>query len=86
VLPAVRDIRRFGSAALDLCWVGAGRVSAYFESGLQPWDLAAGQLVAAEAGAELSGFEGGLPAGGMVVAAAPGLLRPLLSLLEDAVG
>ena len=42
VLPAVRDIRRFGSAALDLCWVAGGRVNGYYEWGLQPWDLAAG--------------------------------------------
>jgi len=47
----VRDIRRLGSAALDLCAVGAGRADAYVEEGLQPWDLAAGGLVATEAGA-----------------------------------
>lgn len=51
VLPLVRDVRRAGAAALDLCWVAAGRLDAYFERGLQPWDLAAGMLVAAEAGA-----------------------------------
>ena len=43
VLPEVRDIRRFGSAALDLCWVAGGRFDAYYEWGLQPWDLAAGR-------------------------------------------
>ena len=51
VLPTVRDIRRFGAAALDLCWVAAGRVNAFYELGLQPWDLAAGVLIAREAGA-----------------------------------
>ncbi|HEX9529739.1 MAG TPA: inositol monophosphatase family protein, partial [Acidimicrobiales bacterium] len=51
VLPRVRDIRRGGSAALDLCWVAAGRLDAFYERGLQPWDRAAGALVAAEAGA-----------------------------------
>jgi myo-inositol-1(or 4)-monophosphatase len=51
VLPAVRDMRRGGSAALDLCWVAAGRLDAFFERGLQPWDRAAGALIASEAGA-----------------------------------
>lgn len=51
VLPRVRDIRRGGSAALDLCWVAAGRLDAFFERGLQPWDRAAGALIAQEAGA-----------------------------------
>ena len=47
----MRDIRRIGSAALDLCAVGAGLIDAYYETGLNPWDLAAGWLVATEAGA-----------------------------------
>jgi myo-inositol-1(or 4)-monophosphatase len=51
LLYEVRDIRRMGSAALDLCAVAAGRVDAYVEEGLQPWDMAAGGLVATEAGA-----------------------------------
>ncbi|HEX4979977.1 MAG TPA: inositol monophosphatase family protein [Acidimicrobiales bacterium] len=51
LLPEVRDIRRAGAAALDLCWVAAGRLDAYYEWGLAPWDWAAGSLVAAEAGA-----------------------------------
>ncbi|MCI2240396.1 inositol monophosphatase [Paenibacillus sp. TRM 82003] len=70
LLPRVRDVRRVGSAALDLCWVGAGRLDAYYERGLKPWDLAAGALVAAEAGARVTGFDGG-PAGpeGVLVAA-----------------
>jgi len=50
LLPAVRDIRRGGSAALDLCWAAAGRVDAYFERGTAPWDRAAGLLIAHEAG------------------------------------
>lgn len=53
MLHEVRDIRRLGSAALDLCAVGAGRVDAYVEEGLNPWDMAAGGLVATEAGAVL---------------------------------
>jgi fructose-1,6-bisphosphatase/inositol monophosphatase family enzyme len=76
VLPAVRDIRRFGSAALDLCWVAAGRVDAFYEWGLQPWDRAAGVLIATEAGAEVDDLPGGT-----LMTAAPGLLAPLRALL-----
>lgn len=54
LLPEVRDIRRLGSAALDLCAIGAGRADAYVEEGLNPWDGAAGGLVATEAGARLA--------------------------------
>jgi myo-inositol-1(or 4)-monophosphatase len=53
MMPEVRDIRRLGSAALDLCWLGAGRIDAYVEEGLNEWDLAAGGLVAEEAGARV---------------------------------
>ncbi len=79
VIPAVRDIRRLGSAALDLCWTGAGRFDAYFEWGLNPWDLSAGALVAAEAGAvvQVLGYR-------LVVAAPPHLWDPLRGLLESA--
>jgi myo-inositol-1(or 4)-monophosphatase len=55
VLPAVRDIRRVGAASVDLCWLAAGRVDAYYERGLHPWDYAAGALVAREAGAVIGG-------------------------------
>ena len=50
LLPRVRDIRRLGSGALDLCSAAAGHVDAYYEQGLNPWDLAAGGLIATEAG------------------------------------
>jgi myo-inositol-1(or 4)-monophosphatase len=53
LLPRVRDIRRFGAAALDLCWTACGRFDAYYERGLQHWDLAAGTLIAARAGLEV---------------------------------
>jgi len=76
VLPAVRDIRRLGAASVDLCLVGAGRVDAYYERGLQPWDKAAGLLVAAEAGARFEDRSSGL-----VIVAAPGLFDPLRALL-----
>ena len=78
VLPNVRDIRRFGSAAIDLCWVAAGRFHGYYERGMNPWDVAAGRLIAEEAGAETAD----LPDGTIVVAA-PGLLPSLLNLLSS---
>jgi len=81
VLPEVRDIRRGGSAALDLCWVAAGHLDAFFESGLQPWDLAAGGLIAREAGATVTALEGAADAPPTIVAAAPGLEAPLVELL-----
>lgn len=81
VLPAVRDIRRNGAASLDLCWVACGRLDAYYEAGLQPWDMAAGALVAREAGATVCGFDGGPPSTESIVAACPSLSGPLLALL-----
>lgn len=84
VLPRVRDIRRFGAAAVDLCSAACGRVDAYFERGLAPWDLAAGGLIAAEAGAVVSDFDGGPATAGAVIAAAPGIAADLRALLLDA--
>ncbi|MEU4313695.1 inositol monophosphatase family protein [Nocardia sp. NPDC024068] len=84
LLPHVRDIRRIGAAALDLCMVAEGRVDAHYEHGLNPWDWAAGALIAAEAGAMLR-----LPpmsdtgaAGTLVVAAAPGIGAEMFALLD----
>jgi myo-inositol-1(or 4)-monophosphatase len=82
LLPRVRDIRRRGSAALDLCAVAAGRLDAYYELDLKPWDHAAAGLVAAEAGAVLSGLHGRPFAEPMAVAAAPSVAGPLRELLE----
>jgi myo-inositol-1(or 4)-monophosphatase len=84
VLPVVRDIRRAGAAALDLCWLAAGRVDAFFEAGLQPWDWAAGALVASESGAWVGDLEGGPPSGSMTLAAAPELAGRLRALLVEA--
>jgi myo-inositol-1(or 4)-monophosphatase len=84
VLPAVRDIRRMGAATLDLCWVACGRVDAYYESGLQPWDLAAGAVIAAAGGARVEGLEGPVPESGSALAATPALLDPLRALLGEA--
>ncbi len=80
VLPQVRDIRRMGSAALDLCAVACGRLDAYYEFNVNPWDVAAGDVIAAEAGAIVRSIEGDV-AEQSVVAARPPLLEPLLSLV-----
>jgi myo-inositol-1(or 4)-monophosphatase len=84
VLPAVRDIRRLGSAALDLCLVARGRVDAYFEAGMQPWDWAAGALIAAEAGAQVGGLDGRPPGSWTTLAANAALFRALEALLVEA--
>ncbi len=85
VLSAVRDIRRAGSAALDLCMVACGRLDAYYERGLHPWDHAAGALIASEAGAWVGTLDGGpLDYERTIVAARPDLVEPLLSLLRTA--
>ncbi len=81
VLPAVRDIRRNGVASLDLCWVACGRLDGYFEAGGQPWDVAAGLLIATEAGALVHGLDGGSPVPESIVAAAPGVSEALVALL-----
>jgi myo-inositol-1(or 4)-monophosphatase len=85
VLPKVRDVRRIGSAALDLCMVAAGRLDAYYEHGLHVWDSAAGALIAAEAGARVLLPEPGDPQrnAALVVAAAPGIADQLLSALGE---
>lgn len=84
LLPVVRDVRRIGSAALDLCMVAAGRLDAFYEHGLHTWDLAAGSLIAAEAGARLLLPEPDQPAGGagLTVAAAPGIADELTAALQ----
>jgi myo-inositol-1(or 4)-monophosphatase len=84
MLPAVRDVRRIGSAAMDLCMVAAGRLDAYYEHGLQVWDRAAGALIAAEAGARVVLPQPGDPrsTAALVVAAAPGIADELLATLE----
>ncbi|MEV7006215.1 inositol monophosphatase family protein [Streptosporangium sp. NPDC051022] len=81
VLPRVRDIRRGGSAASDLCSVAAGRVDGYFERGPQYWDYAAGGLVATEAGARIGGLGGRPYNPDLTICAAPGLFEELHDLL-----
>ena len=77
----VRDIRRMGAAAVDLCSVACGRVDAYFERGLAWWDLAAGSLIAAEAGAVVTSLRSDSTTAGSVLVAAPGIVTPLRDLL-----
>ena len=84
VLPAVRDIRRLGSAALDLCAVAAGRVDGYYEAGMHPWDWAAGALIATEAGARVGGLAGRPPGEWTTLAANPTLFAELERLLVAA--
>jgi myo-inositol-1(or 4)-monophosphatase len=79
----VRDVRRGGSAAIDLCHVAAGRVDAYYEQGTQRWDVAAAGLIAAEAGARVEGLRGEPASPRMVLAAPPGLFEPLHDLLVE---
>ncbi|WP_455356513.1 inositol monophosphatase family protein [Streptomyces sp. SYSU K217416] len=83
LIPRLRDIRRGGSAAVDLCDVAAGRLDGYYERGLAPWDLAAGELIAREAGARTGGRPGDRPSGDLTVAASPGVFEPLQALLEE---
>ncbi|HWG09397.1 MAG TPA: inositol monophosphatase family protein [Solirubrobacteraceae bacterium] len=83
LLPRVRDIRRFGSAALDLAWTAAGRYDAYYERTVKQWDIAAGALVCERAGLqvrELSAREG-LPWG--ILVAPPELAQALMDLVEE---
>jgi len=81
LLPTVRDIRCMGSAALNMCWVGCGRLDAYYEHDTKPYDYAAGALIAAESGARIE-----LPAdngAGLSVAAAAGVFERLRSIVVN---
>ena len=78
LLPLVRDIRRQGTASLDLCFVASGRLNAYFERTLSPWDHAAGALIAREAGATVKGLGDAAPSKDFILAAQP----ELATLLE----
>src|SRR6202012_5282691 len=71
LLPHVRDIRRGGSAAVDLCSVAAGRLDAFYERGLNYWDFAAGALIAREAGATVGGLSGRPESTSLAIVAGP---------------
>ncbi|HTD57524.1 MAG TPA: inositol monophosphatase family protein, partial [Solirubrobacteraceae bacterium] len=82
LIPRVRDIRRFGSAALDLAWTAAGRYDAYFERSVKPWDIAAGTLICERAGLTVLDLPEReiLPFG--VLAAVPALAGQLLEIVD----
>jgi myo-inositol-1(or 4)-monophosphatase len=85
-LPRVRDIRRFGAAALDICWVAAGRLDAFIERGVQEWDWMAGRLIVTEAGGAIRilGATPTRPAG--IAVARPELLESVLGLFGEPPG
>ena len=81
LLPDVRDIRRLGSAAIDLCWTACGRLDAYYEHGLNAWDLAAGRLLCERAGLEVYDLAPVGPSAPGVLVSPPALSAPLLARL-----
>jgi myo-inositol-1(or 4)-monophosphatase len=81
VLPGVRDIRRAGSAALDLCAVASGQLDAFYEAGMYPWDWAAGGLIVTEAGGRIGGIGGRPPGRHTILAANPILFDHVEELL-----
>ena len=80
VIPHIRDIRRLGSAAMDLCYVALGRIDAYYERGLNNWDIAGGWLVAEEAGAVVRGLGTSYPTQDLIVAGRDGVIDELIAL------
>ena len=83
LLTRIADIRRLGAASLDLCFLAAGRVDAFFEAALNPWDHAAGGLVAMEAGCVVSGLRGQAPGRHLYAATRPGLAAEFFAALES---
>jgi myo-inositol-1(or 4)-monophosphatase len=84
LLPRVRDIRRQGTASLDLCFVAAGRYNAYFERTLNAWDHAAGAIIAREAGAVVKGWgDAAAPSRDFILAAEPAVASTLETALEE---
>ena len=84
LIDQVRDIRRIGSAALDLSYIAAGRLDLFYERGLNPWDHAAGALIAREAGARVGAFAGDKEGSDLLIAGAPDLyefVEPILAAL-----
>ena len=79
----IRDIRRFGAAAIDLCFVACGRYDAYFEEHLHSWDLVAGQVIATEAGAIVTNYAGESVTPAQVLAAQPGIQQQLIQLIAQ---
>jgi len=82
MLPHIRDVRRMGSAALDLAWCAAGRIDGYQEAGGNPWDWAAGRLLVAQAGGRLSEAPGVRADGPTLIASGPGIHDALVALVR----
>ena len=82
VLPAVRDIRRLGSCAVDLCLVASGELDGFYEEGVNPWDHAAGALIVREAGGRVSGLFGDAESESMLLATTGHIYQDLLRILE----
>ena len=89
VLPHIRDIRRLGSPALDICWVACGRMQGFYEEKLYPWDVAAAKLIAIEAGAQVGHYKEDkcqVPEcinGNSVIVSSPKVFDELKSILSD---
>lgn len=81
ILPHIRDVRRMGSAAIDLCYTAAGFLDAYFEEHLNSWDMAAGELIAREAGCRTGDFAGGPVRTDQLLVAGPGVFDAITGLL-----
>ncbi len=84
IAPHIRDIRRMGSAAIDLAYTAAGFLDAYWEEGLNMWDMAAGELIAREAGCRSGNFAGGAPTPAQLLVAGPGVYDAMVWLLSGA--
>ena len=81
IIDKIRDIRRLGAASLDLCFVACGRYDAYYEEHLFPWDLAAGTLIAKEAGCAVGSIDGGENEPSAILASAPGVFNQIQRLV-----
>jgi myo-inositol-1(or 4)-monophosphatase len=86
ILPRVRDVRRAGAASLDISWVGAGRLDAFYESGLAPWDAAAGTLIVREAGGRTDVMPALGPSGTGLIASGPLIFDDFRDLIDRALG
>ena len=84
LIGSIRDLRRLGAASVDLCWTACGRLDGYYESGLHPWDIAAGALIAREAGCVVRSVEGEDEYRGTLLAAAPGVASALRAAIAAA--
>lgn len=83
MIDKIRDIRRFGAASIDLCYVACGRFDAYFEENLHSWDVAAGQLIATEAGCATGNYRGGAMTPSQTLVCAPSIFDQLGELITS---